>query len=103
LSTKNSGFLVCHLLGAIGLAGVFQVDPVDHAVGGLVAVHQVQCPSKPAAFQATPQLGPEASRALLQQIGRVRLTEKRRAELSVLSAAARSAFARTLCPVANDR
>ena len=58
---------------------------------------------KPAAFQATPQLGTEASRALLQQIGRVRLTEKRRAELSVLSAAARSAFARSLSPLVNDR
>jgi hypothetical protein len=58
---------------------------------------------KPAAFQATPQLGPEASRALLQQVGRVRLTEKRRAELSVLSAAARSAFARSLSPLVSDR
>lgn len=58
---------------------------------------------KPAVFKATPQLGPEASRALLKQVGGVCLTEKRRKELSDLSAAARAAFARPLPTPANGR
>ena len=58
---------------------------------------------KPAAFQATPQLGPEASRELLRRLGRVRLTDKRRKELADLAAAARAAFARPLPTAANGR
>ena len=49
---------------------------------------------KPAAFQETPQLDAEASRALLKAVGRVQLSEKRRAELAQLAYAARRAFAR---------
>ena len=58
---------------------------------------------KPAAFKATPQLSAEASRALLKVVGGVSLTEKRRAELSALTEAARQAYARPLVPVVNDR
>ena len=58
---------------------------------------------KPAAFKATPQLGPEASRELLQRLASVRLTDERRKELADLAAAARAAFARPLPTVANGR
>ncbi len=49
---------------------------------------------KPAAVKATPKLDVEASRALLEAIGNVRLTEKRRLELAHLAESARLAFAR---------
>ena len=58
---------------------------------------------KPAAFKATPQLGAEASRALLKVVGGVTLTEKRRAELSALTESARQAFARPLTSSVNGR
>ena len=51
---------------------------------------------KPAAFKATPKLGVEASRALLEAVGSVTLTEKRRRELATLAESARQAFARPL-------
>lgn len=56
---------------------------------------------KPAAFKATPKLGVEASRALLEAIGNVRLTEKRRLELARLAESARLAFARPVPAKAN--
>lgn len=56
---------------------------------------------KPAPFKATPKLGVEASRALLQIIGNVTLTEKRRRELASLAESARQAFARPL-PTRNN-
>ena len=59
--------------------------------------------TKPAAFQATPQLGPEASRELLHRLGHVRLTENRRKELTDLAAAAKAAFARPLPTATNGR
>jgi len=52
------------------------------------------------ALQATPPLGPEASRALLDSrallevVGRVSLTEKRRTELAALAEKAQEAFNR---------
>jgi hypothetical protein len=46
------------------------------------------------ALQATPPLGPEASRALLEVVGRVSLTEKRRTELAALAEKAQEAFNR---------
>lgn len=49
---------------------------------------------KPAAFKATPRLDADASRALLEVIGRVSLSEKRRSELAAFAEAARQAFAR---------
>jgi putative zinc finger/helix-turn-helix YgiT family protein len=48
------------------------------------------------ALQATPPLGPEASRALLKVVGPVSLTEKRRAELVALANEAQEAFKRPL-------
>lgn len=57
---------------------------------------------KPAAFKATPQLDAEASRALLKAVGRVQLSEKRRAELAQLAKAARTAFARPLPEKVNE-
>ena len=56
---------------------------------------------KPAAFKATPQLSPEASRELLRRIGAVRLSDKRRQELADLAVAARTAFSRPLPSSAN--
>lgn len=41
-----------------------------------------------------PLLGPEASRALLEVVGRVSLTEKRRTELAALAEKAQEAFNR---------
>ena len=58
---------------------------------------------KPAAFKATPKLGPEASRELLRRLGHVRLTDERRKELADLATAARAAFARPLPTAANGR
>jgi hypothetical protein len=58
---------------------------------------------KPAAFQATPQLGPEASRELLKRLGGVHLTDKRRKQLADMASAARAAFARPLPTAANGR
>jgi len=57
---------------------------------------------KPAPFKATPKLGVEASRALLQIVGNVTLTEKRRRELASLAESARRAFARPLPSRNND-
>ena len=57
---------------------------------------------KPAAFKATPQLSAEASRALLKVVGGISMTEKRRAELSALTEAARLAYARPLNPPVNE-
>lgn len=56
---------------------------------------------KPAAFKATPKLGVEASRALLEAVGGVSLTEERRHELATLAESAREAFARPLPTKAN--
>lgn len=58
---------------------------------------------KPAAFKATPQLDAEASRALLKVVGRVQLSEKRRAELAHFASAARRAFARPIPTKVNER
>lgn len=58
---------------------------------------------KPAAFKATPQLDAEASRALLKAVGRVQLSEKRRAELAYFARAARRAFARPIPAKVNER
>jgi len=58
---------------------------------------------KPAAFKATPQLGVEASRALLKVVGGVTLSEKRRGELAYFADAAKQAFARPLPTKANGR
>lgn len=49
---------------------------------------------KPAAFKATTRLNAEASRALLEVVGRVSLSEKRRSELAAFAEAARQAFVR---------
>jgi hypothetical protein len=48
------------------------------------------------ALQATPPLGPEASKALLDVVGPVSLTETRRAELAALAKKAQEAFKRPL-------
>lgn len=58
---------------------------------------------KPAAFKATPPLDAEASHALLKAVGRVHLSDKRRAELANFASAARKAFARPLAPKVNER
>lgn len=58
---------------------------------------------KPAAFQATPQLDVEASRALLLAVGRVHLSDKRRAELARFASAARKAFDRPIPAKVNER
>lgn len=51
---------------------------------------------RPDALQATLPLGPEASRALLEVVGPVSMTEKRRAELVALANEAQEAFKRPL-------
>jgi hypothetical protein len=51
---------------------------------------------KPAAYKATPKLSAQASRALLEAVGGVSLSEKRRRELAALAETARQAFARPL-------
>lgn len=51
---------------------------------------------KPAAFQETPRLSPEASRELLQYVGKITLSPERRQELQHYTQAAKAAFARPL-------
>ena len=61
------------------------------------APHMKRASLSPAdTLQATPPLGPEASRALLKVVGPVSLTDKRRAELAALSEADQEAFKRPL-------
>jgi hypothetical protein len=58
---------------------------------------------KSAAFKATPRLNADASLALLKMVGQIKLSDKRKNELSNFAKAAREAFARPLPRKKNGR